>query len=105
MDTGYAMIIKTNSYHQTEFVRKLREVIKATGNDVVLVPHGISDLFITAERNGELVVILNQSDTEGKTELDVVKGFDYVSECWGYARIVMSEAGLSDNSCDTDVQQ
>jgi PHP family Zn ribbon phosphoesterase len=104
MDAGYAMTIKTTSYHQTELAKKLREVIKATGTDVVLVPHGVTDLFITVEDDRELTVIL-QSSNHGYdcTDLDIVKGFDSIDECWQYARVVMTEAGLSNDSCDSDV--
>jgi hypothetical protein len=103
MNVGQAMIIKTNSHEQTELVQKLREVVKATGNDIVLVPHNVNYLYITIDK-GELTVFLPLcNDRDEVRDLDVVKGFDSVAECWEYARIVMSEAGLPDDSCDACV--
>jgi hypothetical protein len=91
------MIIKTNSLEQIELAQKLRDLIKA-GTDVVLVPFSVTNLRITIE-DDELVVI-SESDLGpfDFLELDTAKGFESLAECREYARIVIKEAGLPEDS-------
>jgi PHP family Zn ribbon phosphoesterase len=98
MNIGQAMIIKTSSQEQTELVQKLREIVKAAGNDMVVVPNNVTDLFITVQIEGPVVILQCDLGPFGMLEVDIVKGFDSVQECWEYARLVTSEAGLSNDS-------
>lgn len=102
MDIQNAIIIKTQTHEQTEKVKSLREQLM---EDIILVPHGVTDLFITIEQ-GDLIVILQKAkDGWDPIDLDVVKRrFQSVKECWEYAHIVMKEAGLPEDSCDADVR-
>jgi hypothetical protein len=107
MNIDKAMIIKTSGFDQTELVQKLRK-IRAIGNDVVLVPHGVTDLFITIEEKNndevELIVSLQKTDKGwDPVDLDIARGFNSVAECWEYAMVVIKEAGLPEDSCDSDV--
>jgi hypothetical protein len=98
MNIGQAMIIKTSSDEQTELVQKLREIVKATGNDMVVVPYNVTDLFITVQIEGPVVILQCDLGPFGMLEVDIAKGFDSVQECWKYARLVTREAGLSNDS-------
>lgn len=103
MNVKEAVIIKTNSNAATEMAKKTREVLKRSGQDVVLVPHGVNAVFITFERE-ELVVLLQRDDEVlGVKDLDIATGFDSVAECKEYAKLVNIEAGLPEDNYDQDV--
>lgn len=94
MNVQVATIIKTNSTEATEMAKKTREVFREGGKDVVLVPHGVTDTFITILEE-ELVVSLQKTENGYKPiQLDEAKGFDSVAECKEYVRVVNKIAGL-----------
>ncbi|NRD81155.1 hypothetical protein HPT25_28085 [Bacillus sp. BRMEA1] len=107
MEIEKALIIKTKTSEQTDLVKRLREVGRVTGQEIILVPHGVTDIWITIEdivNNPDYVVILQSSDNGYNcVDLDAVNGFNCLDECWEYARVVMKEAGLPEDSCDSDV--
>lgn len=104
MNIKNAMIIKTNTNEQTEKAKKLRDLLSSLGQDVVLVPYGVNELFITIQDDNELAVIVSNSEREFSfTELDLVTGFPSVADCRAYAEMIKNESGLSEDCIDAEV--
>jgi hypothetical protein len=96
------MIIKTFSYQETETAIKVRDLIESVAQQrVYLVPHGVENLFISIDEkaNDNLIVYA----ARGAEDLDIARGFDRVSDCWKYAKVIAKEAGLSEDDIDADV--
>jgi hypothetical protein len=105
MNIADAMIIKTNSHSQTGKAKKVRDLLRCfdEGQDVVVVPHDVAEIFITIEDHELVVNLISSDDGYQPLEIDKVKYFDSVAECWEYARVIATEAGLSYDYIDADV--
>lgn len=100
------VLIKTFSDQETKNAIKTRELLELiTKQRVYIVPKGVSCLFISIDEknNNDLVVYVTRDGEEGPTDLDIVRGFESITECWEYARVIAKESGLSDEDIDADV--
>ena len=103
MNVKQAKVIKTNSDKETEMAKRTTNVLLSQGQEIVLVPYGVTGLYITID-NDELAIFLERTDNGfNPVELDRASGFNSVAECEEYARVVMKEAGLPEDCCDADV--
>jgi hypothetical protein len=104
MNIANAMIIKTKDDFQTGQAKKVRDLLKCfeEGQDVVVVPHSLNYISITIEEEKLAVKLFHCNELEC-IEIDNITNFDSVNDCWEYARLVMSEAGLREEDCDADV--
>lgn len=96
------MIIVTFSDEETLLAQKTRDLLTTMGRTVVLVPYGITGLHITIDENegkNELVVYA----CDDQQDLDIARGFNSLQECRDYAKIVVAEAGLTEEDIDSDV--
>jgi hypothetical protein len=104
MNIEQALIIKTKNHFQTGQAKKVRDLLRCfdEGQDVVVVPYDAKYLLITMDDTdgNQLSVFIYDSEDD---EMDIVKGFDSVQECIDYTKLVISEAGLPEDSYDRDV--
>lgn len=103
MDVSAALIVNTQSESGTKIAQKQREVLNQSGQEMILVPFGVTSLFITVDDNQLVVYSQRDDESLGCMDLDIAKGFDSVDECWDYASVVMKQSGLPEESCDADV--
>jgi hypothetical protein len=89
------MVFKSLSNEKLDSLKNTRDFLEnLTYETIILVPHGVKEIYIIEEQSGQYTVSLRNEEQE----LDVVQGLLALEYARIYAETVAKEAGLSEET-------